>query len=88
MTFEFEIKEVDCDEHKSVCSKYGIQGYPTIQWFPKGSLDPEKDHYMEQDVIANLVVAKHRDHYMHRTCGRRKFQPSLWSIVSSKVKLL
>lgn len=36
------IGKVDCDEHKSLCSKYGVQGYPTIQWFPKGSLEPKK----------------------------------------------
>ncbi|KAG5103254.1 hypothetical protein JHK84_048223 [Glycine max] len=33
---------VDCDEHKSLCSKYGVSRYPTIQWFPKGSLEPKK----------------------------------------------
>ncbi|KAK8952038.1 Protein disulfide isomerase-like 2-2 [Platanthera zijinensis] len=36
------ISKVDCDDQKSLCSKYGVQGYPTIQWFPKGSLDPKK----------------------------------------------
>ncbi|KAJ1261795.1 hypothetical protein BS78_09G058100 [Paspalum vaginatum] len=36
------IAKVDCDEHKSLCSKYGVSGYPTIQWFPKGSLEPKK----------------------------------------------
>lgn len=36
------IAKVDCDEHKSVCSKYGVSGYPTIKWFPKGSLEPKK----------------------------------------------
>ncbi|XP_051145426.1 probable protein disulfide-isomerase A6 [Andrographis paniculata] len=36
------IGKVDCDEHKSLCSKYGISGYPTIQWFPKSSLEPKK----------------------------------------------
>ncbi|MBA0757815.1 hypothetical protein Gotri_020878 [Gossypium trilobum] len=36
------IGKVDCDEHKSVCNKYDVQGYPTIQWFPKGSLEPKK----------------------------------------------
>lgn len=35
------IAKVDCDEHKSVCSKYGISGFPTIKWFPKGSLEPK-----------------------------------------------
>ncbi|KAF7818157.1 putative protein disulfide-isomerase A6 [Senna tora] len=38
----FIIVGVDCDEHKSLCSKYGVSGYPTIQWFPKGSLEPKK----------------------------------------------
>ncbi|XP_078439106.1 thioredoxin family protein [Wolffia australiana] len=36
------IAKVDCDDHKSVCSKYGVTGYPTIQWFPKGSLEPKR----------------------------------------------
>ncbi|XP_028771072.1 probable protein disulfide-isomerase A6 [Neltuma alba] len=36
------IGKVDCDEQKSLCSKYGVSGYPTIQWFPKGSLEPKK----------------------------------------------
>ncbi|KAL6139168.1 hypothetical protein ACLB2K_064445 [Fragaria x ananassa] len=36
------IAKVDCDEHKSVCGKFGVSGYPTIQWFPKGSLEPKK----------------------------------------------
>jgi thioredoxin-like negative regulator of GroEL len=39
---KFPSVQVDCDEHKSVCSKYGVSGYPTIQWFPKGSLEPKK----------------------------------------------
>ncbi|KAF5726358.1 protein disulfide-isomerase like 2-1-like [Tripterygium wilfordii] len=36
------VGKVDCDEHKSLCSKYGVSGYPTLQWFPKGTLEPKK----------------------------------------------
>ncbi|CAL9765927.1 unnamed protein product [Musa acuminata subsp. burmannicoides] len=39
------IGKVDCDEHKGLCSKYGVSGYPTIQWFPKGSLEPKRSVY-------------------------------------------
>uniref|UniRef100_A0A0C9S5Z6 protein disulfide-isomerase n=1 Tax=Wollemia nobilis TaxID=56998 RepID=A0A0C9S5Z6_9CONI len=35
------IAKVDCDEHKSLCSKYGVSGFPTLKWFPKGSLEPK-----------------------------------------------
>ncbi|CDP05602.1 unnamed protein product [Coffea canephora] len=36
------IEKVDCNEHKSLCSKYGVSGCPTVQWLPKGSLEPKK----------------------------------------------
>lgn len=35
------IGKVDCDEHKETCNKFGVSGYPTIKWFPKGSLEPK-----------------------------------------------
>jgi protein disulfide-isomerase A6 len=35
------IAKVDCDDHKPLCSKFGVQGFPTIKWFPKGSLEPK-----------------------------------------------
>ncbi|KAI3752580.1 hypothetical protein L2E82_24614 [Cichorium intybus] len=35
------IGKVDCDEHKDVCTKYEVQGYPSIKFFPKGSLEPK-----------------------------------------------
>ncbi|KAL9676987.1 hypothetical protein QQ045_005210 [Rhodiola kirilowii] len=36
------IGKVDCDENKGVCGKYDVSGYPTIKWFPKGSLEQKK----------------------------------------------
>ncbi|CAN6469178.1 unnamed protein product [Victoria cruziana] len=35
------IGKVNCDEHKNLCSKYGVTGYPTIKWFRKKSLEPK-----------------------------------------------
>ncbi|KAI3668976.1 hypothetical protein L6452_40193 [Arctium lappa] len=35
-------KKVDCDENKELCTKYGVHGYPSIKWFPKGSLEPKR----------------------------------------------
>lgn len=47
--------QVDCDEHKGVCGKYGVSGYPTIKWFPKGSLEPKKWVY-ELRYIAHMYI--------------------------------
>lgn len=35
------IAKVDYDEHKCLCSKYGVSSFPTLKWFPKGSLEPK-----------------------------------------------
>jgi len=35
------IGKVDADEHKSLGSKYGIQGFPTLKWFDGKGGDPE-----------------------------------------------
>jgi len=61
------IAKVDCDEHKSVCTKYGVSGYPTIQWFPKGSLEPKKyegqrtaealAEYVNSEAATNVKIA-------------------------------
>ncbi|KAK9673290.1 hypothetical protein RND81_12G158000 [Saponaria officinalis] len=36
------IGKVDCDDQKNLCGKYDVSGYPTLKWFPKGSLEPKK----------------------------------------------
>jgi len=35
------VARVDADQHRSIGEKYGIQGFPTLKFFPKGSTDPE-----------------------------------------------
>ncbi|KAL7747687.1 hypothetical protein RI367_006976 [Sorochytrium milnesiophthora] len=35
------IAKIDADEHKSIGSRFKVQGFPTIKFFPKGSKTPE-----------------------------------------------
>ncbi|KAG0342815.1 hypothetical protein BG000_001145 [Podila horticola] len=40
---EVLIAKVDADEHRSLGSRYGVSGFPTIKWFPNGvNGDPEE----------------------------------------------
>ena len=35
------IAKVDADAHRDLGGKFGVSGFPTIKWFPKGSSEPE-----------------------------------------------
>jgi len=35
------VAKVDCTKEQSICTKYGVQGYPTIKFFRKGKDTPE-----------------------------------------------
>jgi len=35
------VAKVDADEHKTLASRFEVKGFPTLKWFPKGSLTPE-----------------------------------------------
>lgn len=39
---EVIIAKVDADEHKDLGSKFGVKGFPTLKWFPKGVTEPDK----------------------------------------------
>ena len=36
------IASVDADAHKSLASAFGVKGFPTLKWFPKGSTTAEE----------------------------------------------
>jgi len=35
------IAKVDADKHKDLGGRFGVSGFPTLKWFPKGSKTPE-----------------------------------------------
>jgi len=35
------VAKVDADAHKELGSRFGVSGFPTLKWFPKGSSTPE-----------------------------------------------
>jgi protein disulfide-isomerase-like protein len=45
---------VDCTEHATVCSKYKVQGYPTIRYFPTSSSEGEE--YQGGRTLADLTT--------------------------------
>jgi protein disulfide-isomerase A6 len=34
------LAKINCDAESAVCQKYGVKGYPTLKFFPKGSTEP------------------------------------------------
>jgi protein disulfide-isomerase-like protein len=50
------VAKVDADAHKELGSNYGVSGFPTIKFFPKGSIDPDdyKGGRSEDDFAAFL----------------------------------
>jgi protein disulfide-isomerase-like protein len=50
------VAKVDADEHKELGSNYGVSGFPTLKFFPKGSIDPDdyKGGRSEDDFAAFL----------------------------------
>jgi len=47
------IAKVDADEHRNLGERFGVSGFPTLKFFPKGSTDPED---YEQGRTAEEVV--------------------------------
>lgn len=53
------IAKVDADQHKELGSRFEIQGFPTLKWFPQGSTVPEKyEGGRSADEIVNWINNK------------------------------
>ena len=53
------IAKVDCDAHKSLCTRFGVDAYPTLLWFNSGSKIPkEYDGGLDLDSLIGFVSKK------------------------------
>eukprot|EP00741_Cyanophora_paradoxa_P006733 tig00001038_g6513.t1 len=56
---EVLVAKVDADQHKELASRFNIQGFPTLKWFPKGSTEPEEyNGGRSADDIINFINQK------------------------------
>lgn len=46
-----KVGAVNCDEEKSLCSQFGVQGFPTVKWFGSNKQAPE-DYRGERTAAA------------------------------------
>ena len=54
------IAAVDADKHRELGSQFGVRGFPTLKWFPKGATEPSEDYKggRTADAIADWVKEK------------------------------
>lgn len=61
------IAEVDADAHKSLGGRFGVTGFPTLKWFPKGSTEAvDYSGGRDEDTLVTYVNGK---------AGTRAFVP-------------
>jgi protein disulfide-isomerase A6 len=53
------IAKVDADKHRELGTRFGVSGFPTLKWFPKGSTTPEDyDGGREANDIIEFINRK------------------------------
>jgi protein disulfide-isomerase-like protein len=46
---------IDCDAHKEIAQKYGIQGFPTIRYYPKGPKNGNPREYQGNRTAEDMM---------------------------------
>ena len=69
--FKFEkdviVAKMDSDKHKTTPGKYGVTGFPTLKFFPKGSSDKEAEAYTGARDAKGIVDFLNERAGTHRT---------------------
>ncbi|CAH8554082.1 unnamed protein product [Schistosoma rodhaini] len=57
-TNDVKLVKVDCTTQESICSEFGISGYPTLKIFRNGDLDGEYNGPRNANGIANYMISR------------------------------
>ncbi|CAH8564232.1 unnamed protein product [Schistosoma haematobium] len=57
-TGDVKLVKVDCTAHESICSEFGVSGYPTLKIFRNGDLDSEYNGPRNADGIVNFMMSR------------------------------
>ncbi|CAH8495868.1 unnamed protein product [Schistosoma turkestanicum] len=57
-TGDVKLVKLDCTAHESICSEFGVSGYPTLKIFRNGELDSEYKGPRKADGIANYMISR------------------------------
>lgn len=54
------IAKIDCEEHKSVAKRFGVQGFPTLKWFDGKPGSTPEDYKSGRDLesLSNFITEK------------------------------
>jgi len=79
------LAKVDCTEHRELCSKYEVQGFPTIKLFRNDGEEPtDYDQARKADAIAKFMLKQKQPAYVEGKTQEDidKFSQSEFAIVA------
>ncbi|VDO53511.1 unnamed protein product [Schistosoma margrebowiei] len=57
-TGDVKLVKIDCTAHESICSEFGVSGYPTLKIFRNGDLDSEYNGPRNANGIVSFMMSR------------------------------
>lgn len=77
------IAEVDCDQHKDLCHRFDVSGFPTVKWFGAGAEDKGKgEEYRGGRTLKEIV------RYVNNAAGLKRLEDGRLDETAGRIKEL
>nr|CAG8626389.1 5586_t:CDS:2 [Entrophospora candida] len=57
------IAKVDADKHRDLGTRFGVEGFPTLKWFQKGSSDKPDDYESSRELDSLVTFVEEKSGY-------------------------